>query len=118
MPPVTVPAKRNRGSLVPPRGFPTLRQNQHRMGRTAPSPSGKAASIGFSPVEFEFNRQRGGFDFKRSELVEWSLVSIPAAPGALLEPAPKSMTAEQWRQQRQKERRAREVDLIRIGARP
>jgi hypothetical protein len=36
----------------------------------------KTASIGFSPVDYEEN-ERGGFDYKTWEMLEWSLVPIP-----------------------------------------
>jgi HK97 family phage prohead protease len=66
----------------------------------------KGASIGFAPREFAYNRTRGGFDFHKSELLEWSLVSIPAAAGALIE---QSIDAQ---------RRQRELDVIRLRGTP
>ena len=36
----------------------------------------KTASIGFNPVEYEEN-ERGGYDYKTWEMLEWSLVPIP-----------------------------------------
>jgi len=44
----------------------------------APSPQ-KGASIGFVPRELSYSRERGGFDFAKAELLEWSLLSVPAA---------------------------------------
>ncbi len=37
-----------------------------------------AASVGFRPTEWEFNEKRGGMDFKKQELLEWSVVPVPA----------------------------------------
>jgi uncharacterized protein len=42
----------------------------------------RAASIGFNPLEWNDN-ERGGYDFTRWELLEWSLVPIPANQEAL-----------------------------------
>lgn len=45
----------------------------------------KATSVGFRPLEWDFNEERGGFDFKKQELLEFSIVPIPANPDALIE---------------------------------
>jgi HK97 family phage prohead protease len=37
-----------------------------------------AASIGFQPIEMSFNDAKGGFDFHKIELHEFSLVPVPA----------------------------------------
>jgi len=42
-----------------------------------------ATSVGFRPIESTYNHDRGGFDFKRCELHEFSIVPVPANPGAL-----------------------------------
>ena len=44
----------------------------------------KATSVGFRPLEWKFNETRGGFDFTRQELLEFSIVPIPANPEALI----------------------------------
>lgn len=44
----------------------------------------KATSVGFRPQEWAFNETRGGFDFKRQELLEFSIVPVPANPEALI----------------------------------
>ena len=43
----------------------------------------RAGSVGFAPVEWTRNEERGGIDFQKQELLEWSIVSIPANPDAL-----------------------------------
>ena len=43
----------------------------------------KAVSVGFKPVESEPLGQRGGIRYKKQELLETSLVSVPANPAAL-----------------------------------
>lgn len=43
----------------------------------------RATSVGFLPQEWEFNDKRGGYDFTRQALLEFSLVSIPSNPEAL-----------------------------------
>jgi HK97 family phage prohead protease len=48
-----------------------------------------AASVGFRPIEWEWSQNRThGIDFKRAELIEFSIVPIPANAAALLEPIP------------------------------
>lgn len=46
-----------------------------------------AGSVGFMPIEYSFNEERGDWaiDFKRQELLECSLVPVPANPFALRE---------------------------------
>lgn len=45
-----------------------------------------AASIGFLPKRggFEYDPERGGFDFRKTELLEYSIVPVPANPQALV----------------------------------
>lgn len=45
----------------------------------------KAASVGFQPIEWTFNEKRGGIDFKRQSLLEFSLVSVPSNGQALMD---------------------------------
>jgi len=80
----------------------------------------KGASIGFMPVRWNFNRERGGIDFHETSLLEWSIVTTPAAPGALIEPGQtgKAMSEHDWRaHERSKARRRRALELIQLGAR-
>ena len=44
-----------------------------------------AVSIGFRPIETSFDEERNGFNFLRTELVELSLVPVPANASALIE---------------------------------
>jgi HK97 family phage prohead protease len=44
----------------------------------------RGASVGFRPLEFQYNEQRGGVDFAKQELLEFSVVPVPANPGALM----------------------------------
>ena len=44
-----------------------------------------ATSVGFSPKEYDYNDARGGFDFKSQELLEVSVVPVPANANALIE---------------------------------
>ena len=43
-----------------------------------------ATSIGFRPVEWNFNEERRGVDFKKVELLEFSVVPVPANAQALI----------------------------------
>lgn len=43
----------------------------------------RGVSVGFRPIEAEYNDERGGFDFHKQKLLEVSAVPIPANPNAL-----------------------------------
>ena len=43
-----------------------------------------AVSVGFRPLKYVQNAQRGGFDFIEQELLEFSVVPVPANPEALV----------------------------------
>ena len=43
-----------------------------------------STSVGFRPDEYVFNEERGGVDFLRQELLEFSIVPVPANPEALI----------------------------------
>ena len=45
----------------------------------------KACSIGFRPVEWVYDEDRKGMNFAKAELLEWSVVPVPAHPMALVE---------------------------------
>jgi len=45
----------------------------------------KNASVGFSPVEWIYNEERGGVDFIKQKLVEWSVVPIGSNPDAMVQ---------------------------------
>lgn len=42
-----------------------------------------AVSVGFEPLEWTYDEERGGYNFIRQELLEFSVVPIPADSGAL-----------------------------------
>ncbi len=44
----------------------------------------RGASVGFRPVTFAYNEGRGGVDFAKQELLEFSIVPIPANASALM----------------------------------
>ena len=44
----------------------------------------RGASVGFRPLTFQYNDERGGVDFEKQELLEFSVVPVPANPGALM----------------------------------
>jgi HK97 family phage prohead protease len=75
-----------------------------------------ATSVGFRPLEFSFSRdpqRQLGIDFTKAELLEFSIVTVPANAEALYEGTvgSKGFTSEQMKRQR-------EVELarLRIGA--
>lgn len=45
----------------------------------------KATSVGFLPQEWSYDEERAGFNFKRQQLLEVSVVPVPSNPQALLE---------------------------------
>ena len=72
----------------------------------------KATSVGFAPIKYAFSEdpaRKYGVDFKVQELLEFSIVSIPANPDALLDPGQLDTKAAQAR-------RMRDIDLIRLRA--
>ena len=58
----------------------------------------KGASVGFRPLAFTYNEARGGVDFSKQELLEFSVVPIPANAQALMAAGVKSDAAVQWTQ--------------------
>lgn len=44
-----------------------------------------ATSVGFTPIDYEQAHDRKGFNFKKQELTEFSIVPIPANPDALVQ---------------------------------
>lgn len=46
----------------------------------------KAGSVGFMPLEWAYDEQRGGFNFLKQELLEFSAVTVPCHPDALTVP--------------------------------
>lgn len=57
----------------------------------------RATSVGFDPLKHVFNDQRGGVDFTEQELLEFSIVPVPANPEALMEAAAKGIDVEPLR---------------------
>lgn len=54
----------------------------------------RAVSVGFWPVEWVFNEESGGIDFKKQELWEYSVVPIPSNPDALMDAKSKGIDLE------------------------
>jgi uncharacterized protein len=54
----------------------------------------KGASVGFRPIEWQFNEARGPFaiDYKQQELLEWSVVSLPSNQEALIQAQAKGLS--------------------------
>jgi hypothetical protein len=44
-----------------------------------------AASVGFKPLKYMYNEERRGVDIEESELLEWSIVPVPANPECLVQ---------------------------------
>lgn len=44
-----------------------------------------AASVGFLPLKWQINEEERGYDFIEQELLEYSIVPVPANPGALVQ---------------------------------
>jgi HK97 family phage prohead protease len=61
----------------------------------------KATSVGFQPTEFKMSVDRermGGVDFKKQQLMEFSIVNVPANPDCLI-----CMSADEAREERKAE---------------
>jgi HK97 family phage prohead protease len=44
----------------------------------------RAASVGFKPIKYLYNEERRGIDIEEAELLEWSIVPVPANPECLV----------------------------------
>jgi HK97 family phage prohead protease len=44
-----------------------------------------ASSVGFRPLKYNFNEERRGIDIEQQELLEWSIVPVPANADALVQ---------------------------------
>jgi hypothetical protein len=56
----------------------------------------QACSIGFRPLRWSYNEARGGLDFHEVEMVEFSIVPIPAHPQALIAAGVDVTTMRRW----------------------
>jgi HK97 family phage prohead protease len=45
----------------------------------------RAASVGFKPQQYAYNDERKGVDIQKAELLEWSIVPVPANPECLVQ---------------------------------
>jgi uncharacterized protein len=54
----------------------------------------RATSVGFRPLDYVRNAERGGIDFKRQELLEFSAVPVPANARALVQAAASGINVE------------------------
>jgi len=57
----------------------------------------RAVSVGFRPLEWTINEERGGVDFKRQELLEFSVVPVPANANALIAASAEGIDVESLR---------------------
>jgi HK97 family phage prohead protease len=58
----------------------------------------KGASVGFRPLTFSYNEDRGGVDFGTQELLEFSVVPVPANAQALMAAGLKGLDTEVMRE--------------------
>jgi HK97 family phage prohead protease len=45
----------------------------------------RATSVGFVPIKWQYDEERRGYDFLEAELLEFSIVTVPSNPEALLD---------------------------------
>lgn len=77
-----------------------------------------ATSVGFLPLKFTFSqdpKRPYGIDFLEQELLEFSIVPVPANPNALIDAGQQSPKSAR---DRDRDRRRREVDLLRARGGP
>ena len=58
----------------------------HMIGQMVAAGYSRSTSVGFRPLQWAENQERGGWyptDFLKQELTEWSVVNVPANPEAL-----------------------------------
>jgi HK97 family phage prohead protease len=73
-----------------------------------------ATSVGFNPLKYAFAddpARRYGIDFLEQELLEWSIVTVPANPQCLIDPGQQQGKSQR---QRELEKRQREIDVLRL----
>lgn len=96
--------------LAPATANPLAEQVRHLLdGRFL-----SACSVGFIPLRWEFSKDPArpyGINFLEQTLLEWSIVDIPANQDCLMD------SGQQTGKSAAARRRARELDLIRIGSR-
>lgn len=73
------------GALVSTADFGEAGEDEFvdRLYRRCASGKIKGASVGFLPLEWSYDEERGGFNIIRAELIEWSVTPIPANPAAV-----------------------------------
>ena len=57
----------------------------------------RATSVGFQPLEWSLDEERGGVNFQRQSLYEWSWVPVPANQNALIAASASGVELEQLR---------------------
>lgn len=78
----------------------------------------KGASVGFRPLDFNYNEERGGVDFVSQELLEFSIVPVPANAQALMAAGLKGADVEVMRSWAQKTLTAIEELALEKGIAP
>jgi HK97 family phage prohead protease len=58
----------------------------------------RSSSVGFRPVKYRFDDDRGGVDFMEQSLLEWSIVPVPANPHALVSASAAGISLEPMKQ--------------------
>jgi len=74
----------------------------------------RAFSVGFNPIEYKPNKS-GGYDYNKWELMEVSLVAVPANPGAVV--VARSLVFDAARMKRERAADLASLDRIDVGAR-
>lgn len=59
----------------------------YQIGRMVQAGHLRAASVGWDPIEYIYDEKLGGYRFAKQELLEWSIVPVPADAGALVKRA-------------------------------
>jgi HK97 family phage prohead protease len=80
----------------------------------------KAVSVGFAPVSFKFSgdpARKGGIDFAQAELLEISIVPVPANPNALLQSVVEAKSATTPKA-KAKAARQRDLEIIKLRQAP
>jgi len=80
-----------------------------------------AVSVGFAPISYDFAKtpgRAGGIDFKSQELLEVSIVPIPANANALLVGIAEGNKGFNAIKLKEQSRRERELELLKLRAKP
>lgn len=94
----TVKLERHKDRIVATAEFATADLNPmaEQVFRMVKAGFVKGASIGFRPLEWNYDEMRRGVNFQKVELLEWSVVPVPANASALIAAGIQTGVLKEW----------------------